>query len=885
MTASTDCVGRDAVVADLVERVAATSTDGAAFVTLFGPPGIGKSTVLRTLYERTSGGVHPALWAQAVEWEAQRPFAVLGQLLQAEFTSAAEYSDALTRWQHDGPGLIVIDDAHYADRESMQILISITAHHRATATLVVLASRDTDALVDTRTSTRIRLDGLGGAAVMRLAQRAGLVMHPATVERLTGHTCGNPRAVLALLGEVPAAAWAKPDTEIPAPRFVVDDVRERLDACTAHGRSLVQALAILDDRENFATATELAGLQDPFTAIDDAARVGLLAAPGDLRPAAELPKLRNPLFAAAVTTLMGVRATADAHRRAAAIVTDPARTLHHRVAATSAADPALAYRLDALGRERATDGGWSDAAGLFRQAAQLSADPLVRDDRLIRAVDALLAAGDCLGAAALVPAVESLRETPLRNATLAYLAILRGRANEAGMRLSRAWNIVVVEREPDVAAVIAQRYVLDSLARCQGSTLVEWADRAIELDGPDTPTGVEASAIRGLGLAWSGQTGEARAMYDRLSGTIRHGAQSQRVTMARGWLEFGLDDPVAARSSLEAAESMAALGGSTRITLWSLGWLARVEFVTGDWDAALQTVARGRILARNSGIVLATPLLEWTATQIHSLRGDWDGAQEAVEEAIATDGSYQIMAVPTLLARAQLAESAADYARVRQVLHPMVRLSETTPALVEPGFWPWVDVLANALVLEGQLNEADELLRPHEECARDRGQRSATARLAYARGRLLGAAGELPAARRTFESALAALEGLPLRYDQARVNFAYGQTLRRAGKRRAADAIMSNARDLYRSLGATTYVARCDRELRAGGFNAPRGRTVDIDLTPQEEAVSSLVAQGMSNREVAAELYISQKTVQYHLTRVYAKLGVRSRSELAASLR
>jgi len=123
---------------------------------------------------------------------------------------------------------------------------------------------------------------------------------------------------------------------------------------------------------------------------------------------------------------------------------------------------------------------------------------------------------------------------------------------------------------------------------------------------------------------------------------------------------------------------------------------------------------------------------------------------------------------------------------------------------------------------------------------------------------------------------------LPLRYDAARVNFAYGQTLRRAGKRRQADVVISTARDLYLSLGAHTYVARCDRELKAGGLHQVRGSRDDANLTPQEEAVSTLVAQGLSNREVAAELYVSPKTVQYHLTRIYAKLGVRSRSELAA---
>jgi DNA-binding CsgD family transcriptional regulator len=100
------------------------------------------------------------------------------------------------------------------------------------------------------------------------------------------------------------------------------------------------------------------------------------------------------------------------------------------------------------------------------------------------------------------------------------------------------------------------------------------------------------------------------------------------------------------------------------------------------------------------------------------------------------------------------------------------------------------------------------------------------------------------------------------------------------GRLSGAMGVISTARDLYLSLGAHTYVQRCDRELKAGGLHPMRGPR-KVELTPQEEAVTVLVAQGLSNREVADELYVSPKTVQYHLTRIYAKLGVRSRAELA----
>lgn len=868
------CIGRDQELADLAGRLAATATGGAEMVCVVGPSGIGKTALLRRLAEMNRG---PAYRAHAVEWETATPAAVMRQLLQEvpppePVTAAAWLLDRITA---DEPVLVVVDDADYADPMSLQTLSTAVRHHREVPLLVVLGlSEIPPVLTDT---DRIRLGGLDSTAVAELARVRGRLLHPVMAGRLTQHTRGNPRDVLALLGEVPASVWTQPDAPLPAPAHVTAAVRARLGACTGDTRLLVEALAILPADESLDTAAQVAGLGDPhrvLTAIDDGVAAGLIRVTAEHRT-----HLSDSLTAAAVVELMGFRAVAAAHRRAAEIVADPARRLRHLVAATPTTDPQLADRVDQLAHDRAAAGAWAEAARLFRDASRLTADPLLRDDRFTRSVDALVAAGDCAGAAALVPIVESLRETPLRDAVLAYLAVLRGRAAEAEVRLRRAWDIVNVERDPATAALIAQRYVLNSLMRCRGEELVGWADRAIALAGDESPAGVEAAAIRGLGLAASGRSREAVAAYDDLDVRIGYGAQAQRVKMGRGWLQLSMDDIDGARSNLESAVAMAELGGSSRITLWALAWLARVQFTVGDWDRALHSARQGGELAASTGIVLVTPLLAWTEAQVYALRGSWQAASAAVSAADAATGDYELMRLPALLARATVAEAEADHATVRRVLEPLMQVS-WDPALHQPALWPWVDVLAGALVSDGQLDAAGSLLRSHERFATQ--HRSATARQYSARGRLLGAAGDLPAARRAFDEALALLNGLPLRYDLARVNFAYGQTLRRAGKRRDADTVINTARELYSALGARTFVDRCDRELKAGGVHRLRGPRRYTELTPQEESVASLVAQGHSNREVAAELYISPKTVQYHLTRIYTKLGVRSRSELAA---
>ena len=363
--------------------------------------------------------------------------------------------------------------------------------------------------------------------------------------------------------------------------------------------------------------------------------------------------------------------------------------------------------------------------------------------------------------------------------------------------------------------MICQRWVLHSLGRTRGADLVDWADRAIDLAPAGSPAAVEAAAIRGLGVAATGHVREALDDYLRLADEVGHGAQAQRVAMGRGWLHLSLDDVDQARSALASATPTDFLGGSTRISLWAYAWLARAHFVSGDWDDALDSARQGLDLAGRTGMRLVEPLLWWTAAQVHALRGDWDEADRAVRAGDAGPRDYEIMRVPSCLARAAVAEARADYLGVLRALEPL-RQPWAGGGIDEPGAWPWVDVLANALVIEGRLEEADAFLVPHERAARDRGHRSAQARLGYPRGRLLGAQGNLPAARDAFESAAALLEDLPLPYDRARVHFAWGQTLRRGGKRREADHVLQVARDLYAALGASSYVARCDRELRCG---------------------------------------------------------------------
>ncbi|RYU10071.1 helix-turn-helix transcriptional regulator [Nocardioides iriomotensis] len=886
-------VGRDAELADLVQRLHRVREDGASLVLLSGPRGAGRSTLLATVAGRHDGPVRRAVGAR---WEAHRPGAVLAQLagapeLPPDAVLAAGELLARVATDPDDPVLLVVDDAHHADPHSLQVLSTLVRHHPTCRVLVLLSAAtgrgedvpaDVAALLASAPDARLSLAPLDRDGLATLASARGVALAPWLVDRLHRHTGGLPGAVVSLLEELPRSTWNHADPVLPAPQVVAAATRERLTGLDPAARRLVEAAAVLAGDHALALAGRLADLTDTgvWPAVEAATRTGLVELTGppgahDLVPA-------DAMVAAAVRAELGEVGTAALHTRAAALVDDPVEALRHRVAATAGPDPQLADELAEVAEGRAAAGAWGEAAGLLTAASRLTEDRLLREARLTRAVDALVGAGEGRSAMSLIPEVESLRETPLRNAVLGYLAILRGRATDAEGRLRRAWDLVNVERDPAVAALISTRHVLHALSRCRWGELVAWADRAVELAGPDDPAAVEATAIRGLGLVGCGRPDEALRAYADVSARVRHGAQAQRVRLGSGWLHVFADELDEGRSELESAVPTDHLGGSARISLWARAWLARAQLLAGEWDQALRTVVGARDLLDTSGIVLARPLLDWTAVQVHALRGDLAAARAALQDAESAPQDYEVMVVPTLLARAALAEAQLDHEGVVRALTPL-RTPSMAEAVAEPGYWPWADLLATSLVALGRADDADAVLRPHEERALAQGHRSTRCRLARARARLHAANGDLAAARASFEASLEAVEELPLRLERAGTTYAYGQVLRRAGKRREADTLLTAARDEYVGLGAETYVARCDRELKAGGVHASRGDRGPEELTPQEEAVTELVARGLSNREVAAELYLSTKTVQYHLTRVYAKLGVRSRTELAAS--
>ncbi|BCW72000.1 LuxR family transcriptional regulator [Arthrobacter sp. NicSoilB8] len=708
---------------------------------------------------------------------------------------------------------------------------------------------------------------------------------------LVEHTGGSPALVRPLLEQFSTAVWSGSPEHLPAPADYVVSVASALKRMSPEGAALTEAAAVLGVRSQLALAVELAGVTDPVAGVDSANAAGLLRltmANAETRLEFPLPVVR-----AAVYQHLGPGRRVALHTAAAAIMTDPLQRLSHRAAAALLPDATLAAELESSAEYFASNGAWHRAAEAYAQASRLNPELPERELLLVKAVDAMVGAGELPRAEAALEALDSFAPSPRSDAVRGYLAILRGRPAQADALLHKAWTAVDPSTDAATAGGICQRQVLHALARFHGRDLVTWAGRARRLASAGSPPAVEAQAIEGLGLGAIGRYDEAEMSYRAADQWPERAAQHQRIDMGRGWLHLAMDRVEEARAELAGAVPTEFAQGSQRISLWAQGWLARADFTLGAWDEALRTVENAVAMQEESGIDLLRPLLHWSGAQIHALRGNWDAAAHHLDRGAAATDSYPTMLLPYCLAQAQVAETKADYDGVIRALLPVVRM-QRGGGIDEPGFWPWQDHYANALVMVGRVAEADAFLVPHEELAARRGHRSTLARLSYVRGRIQAAAGDLDAARATFQGGLAQLDTLPMPFARARVKFAYGQSFRRAGKRKEAAATLAEARELFAVLGAEAYVDRCSRELRASGVSTtgsasqassggPTAGGGPDDLTEQEKSVAALVASGLSNREAAAELYISVKTVQYHLTRIYAKLRVTSRSGLAAA--
>jgi len=792
------------------------------------------------------------------------------------------------------PVILAVDDANWADRPSMQAVIFALRRLAADQVLTIVAVRD-DSIADLPESlgrlvsghrgTVLRLRGLDEEDLRDLAAAMGIEgIGSGAARRLRYGTQGNPLHARALLEEFPPAQWGRDDQLLPSPRSFRRLVQDRYESCSADARRLIDAAAVLGPHCPLPLAAALAAVDRPLDAVDEAVRHDLLTVSETESP--WTVTFLHPLVRAGVYEALGAARRHLLHSAAADLVADQASSLRHRVAAAAEPDELLAADLTSFADLEARRQSWQSAAAHLVSASRLSPDPQEAQRSVLRAVLWTIIRGDVAGATAFAAEVAGYPETALRDVVLGSLAMAGEDPGAAEALLAKAWAAGAPPPDPEIAALVALMTAVHWYGRLDAQQTIAWCERAfaaISRAPASSLKAIQAVTVTYLvhGLGYAGRTAEsldAAGPATQLPGDPDQLWLNPRS--ARGLLNLIEDELDAARADLESVAATASRLGILNTSAFSFAYLARAEWVAGAWDDALLHAERAVAINLESDFGFMQAAVTGIAVLVPAARGDWSTAQAYLATMTEREPGYERSVVALAMAGARIGEARGVPGDVLAALQP-VRNFPLRDAADEPGFWPWQDLYADALVAVRRIDEADRFLIPHEELAALRGRRTTIARLARSRGAIEAARGNSDRAQAAFARALEATEGLAVPFERARIEYAAGRFLRRLGQRRRAADLLDAAQQRFLELGAAPYAQRCAQELAASGL-APTARIGRdrVGLTSQELVVARLAAQGRSNREIADELVVSIKTIEYHLRNAFGKLGVTSRRQL-----
>lgn len=870
---------------------------------LTGPAGAGRSTVLTTAFGLHQGPRDLAMadfGTQEIAWAYLRQ--LLPGQLEPPLTPEAQGQRLLEHWQGSAPAehrLVLLDAVERADPQSLAALtfaIRLARNVRLTAVFGIAddaaaglpapASESSIAeFLRSPLHRRVKLGTLEPLEILDVAQHLRIrdFDHYSAVA-LWHHTGGWLGDTVGVLQALPMGRWPRSPQQLPVPPAVRTRARAAFDRLPAEAKSLAQAYAVVGSHFDLPTMGEIAGVVDPLSALDYCVAVGLLRE--NTHGTQRAVTFHHPLARLVIreTTLPSVLRSLAA--TAASFAADSGRRLLLQARAEVGAQPELAAQLAEVAELRDHQGRWNESAEFHIAAAGLCAVASERNRLLLAGVDALVSAGRLDRSALWLPEIEAMPASADRDMVLAHISMHHGMAAETEELLNRA------ERSPTPpvggSARLAVRKALDAVMRWDIASAQRWAQQTMILSDPDDPKHTEAQTISALASTAGGQAPDFEAL-GALQSLGDAPAQSQRFHLYSGWIRIITGDLEAGLGELQAAVPVHYQDGSLRVSLWAQGWLARVQYLLGQWENALQTAESALVEAQRSSMAIVVPMLQWTVEEIRSLQA---GASETNlwRTAGAADAlhSYTAMQVPARLTRALRSRVRGNPEGSAAALIP---LQESDPWRSDRiSFWPWQPELISALVDIGQVAEAHRLSQEFLDCTDSAPLHVRSAALVAA-ARAAGAAGDAQSAENFLTEAVELTSGTTRQTASAQARLALGQFLRRAGRRRLAAKNIEQALEFYESVGAQRMVQYCSQELRATGLTSFRTEdrqrsgeetTTSTPLTPQEQAVADLVAQGLTNPETAQRLFLSEKTVQYHLTRIYSKLGIRSRTELAS---
>jgi ATP/maltotriose-dependent transcriptional regulator MalT len=903
-------VGRSTELARLEELLAALRRgDGSALV-LHGEAGIGKTTLLDALADRARDEMR-VLRACGAETEAQLAFAVLADLLhplRAELTSlpapqVAALASALALGPPvpgdrlavsvatlgvlraaacHGPVLVMLDDAQWADAASREC-IEYVARRAGGRLGVVLAARDPWYVPE-----RMRLEALAvgpvdadGAA--ELLRRRASDLAPPVAAAIIEAAAGNPLALVELAATLPADQRAGV-APLALPLAPGGRLRHafagRIAALGPRARRalLVASMHAGEDLPAIAGACLHAGT--------DVAELTSAEACGLVRLTPGRVVFAHPLIRGAMHGDASPSERRAAHEALAGVLGGE-RRVWHLAAAAVGPDEGVAAELERVGSEAAARRAYTAAAAALERSAGLTADGSCASRRLLAAGRAASAAGETDRALSLLERAVAAAADPDRRALAEQvrgrMLVWRGRPEEA-MRVLVEQARLVAPGQPALAAAMLADAASAATTTNRHPEAEELARRAVALIGDDTEATLRASVLTMLGwvLTLRGKAREARPALDE-AGRLARGLDGLgphwpwlhlllRSRLPHGELELAREESAALGARAREAGALAALSGAQVVA-------GDVAFRLGDWDAADAITSEAIRLAADTGQLPLQGLALYTRARLAAARGHDEESREAALHAMELARSGGIT-TGLRHVHAALGFNHFCQERVDEAIAELERVErhEAGTGMREPTAVPWAPDLVEAYARRGDEADARRVLRTlARQAAVTRGPVAAAA-AARCRG-LLDADFD-----RAFALALACDDRRPMPFERARTLLAYGRRLHRARRRAEARERLREALTGFERLRAAAGPVQGERELRAAGARRRRPAAEDGALTAQERRVAAAVRRGATNREIAAELFLSPKTVEFHLRQIYGKLGVHSRTQLLARL-
>jgi DNA-binding CsgD family transcriptional regulator len=891
-----------------LDRLLATARSGhSAVLALVGEPGIGKTALLA--YAAEHAGSLRLLRARGIESEAQVPFAALLELLRPtlglleripppqaaalegalalrpgragdRFAVGAATLSLLAAYADETPALVLVDDAHLLDASSAGALLFALRRLLAEPLGAILTARAGEAsLLDDADLPELHVGGLDRRSSASLL---GAVPDD-LAERLYRATGGNPLALLELAAD--AGEHAVPiDAPIPAPATISRAFARRAETLDATTRRLLLVIAASDttDVSTIEAAASSLGL--------DLAGLGTAEAAGLVRVGGGHVEYSHPLARAAVYGQAPADARREAHRAIAAVLPDrdADRRAWHLALASVGTDDEAASALEQAGTRALARSAYAVAAAAFERAAMLTAAEDRRGGLLFAAAEASWTAG--LGDRAIALLTRAHELSPDRERSI-RIEHLRGRiATRRGPVMQGHATLVaaadrVAQSDPDLAVTMLAEAVDACFFAGDARAMDRTARRAGELlqEGASPRARFLAAIAHGMGLVFTGDGRHGIAAIREAVDLAERTLEVREDPQLLPWLVMGplwLREVDVGRTLIATAIDTARAEAALGVLPWLLNRIARDHAATDAWAMAAVEYDEAVRLARETGqhVELAAALagLSWLRAREGreaDCRAHAGEAQELCRELGV--GLYEAWAIRAEGELELTLGRAGDAAERFEALE--AHLAELGVADVDLAATP---ELVEAYLRLGRREEALAAAERLGASARAKGQPWSIARAERCRGLLCEEDFEP-----CFERALELHDQTLDVFEAACTRLAYGGRLRRARQRVRAREQLRSSLDVFDRLGARPWSQRARDELAATGETARRRdpSTLD-DLTPQELHIAQLLVTGRTTREVAAALFLSPKTIEYHLRSVYRKLGVKSREDLAGAL-